>query len=219
MAFQKYNESNLVGAPARVLYTPFTTTLPTNFTDIIDGVEPYAPKTNWLDFGATSGPSVIGRNLTTAGFQIQQTTTTLLEEPTDLTRTLTVPIAEFAPAILALLEESTVSTFAAATGRAGGSKIPFGTINSLSSFRIALIAQQSKQQGVNTEPGGATRGAFVAWVSYKASLLGDNLQTSIARGTLADLSVQFKVYPDPTQTTPGAEAGFWIRENSGATLT
>lgn len=217
MAFLKYDEDNLIGAGARVLYAPFSTTIPTYPSDIFDGTSPYAAVTGWQDFGATSAAPQISRNLTTAGFNIQQSTSVLLEEPTEIVRTLTVPIAEFAPAILAVLEESSVSTFASAAGRAAGSKVPFGNIFSLSSFRLALAVQKSKQQSIVTEGGTLERGPFVTWVAYKASLVGNDIQTSIARGELASFNVQFKLYPDPTQTTEGEEMGFWAVE-TGTTI-
>lgn len=219
MAFLTYDETNLIGAGARVLYTPFATTIPVFPSDIFDGTSPYAPKTGWLDFGATSGPPVIGRNITTAGFNIQQTTTTLLEEINEIDRTLTVPIAEFSPTILALLEESTVATYAAASKRGTGKKVAFGNINSFSSFRLALFTQKSKQQGINTEGvTGVTRGAFFGWTAYKASFAAGNLQASIGRGTLAELSVEFKIYPDPAVSTVNGEAGFWMVEDATQTI-
>lgn len=217
MAFLRYNEDNLIGAGARVLWAPSSASQPTHLSDVFDGTSPYDPGTDWNDFGATSGPAQISRNLTTAGFTIQQSTTALLEEPTEISRTLTVPIAEFSPAILALLEESTVSTYAAASGRAAGSKVPFGNIFSLSSFRLALVVQKSKQQAIVTEGGSLERGPFVGYVAYKASLVGNDIQTSIARGELASFGVQFKLYPDPAVTTEAAEMGMWLFE-TGATI-
>lgn len=216
----KYNGENLLKAPARVLYAPFATTIPTYPSDIFDGTDPYAVKSGWVDFGATTGPPVIARNMTTEGITIEQTTTALYEEPKEINRTLTVPIAEFSPAILAVLEESTVSTYASGTKRGAGSSVPFGNINSLSSFRLALVAVRSQQQGVVTETvGPKTRGAFVVWTAYKASLSGDNLQTSIGRSATADLSVSFKLYPDPAVTTTNGEFGKWMFENPGQSVT
>lgn len=216
----KYNGENLLKAPARVLYAPFATTLPVYPSDIFDGTDPYAVKSGWVDFGATSGPAVIGRNMTTEGITIEQSATTLYDEIKEITRTLTVPIAEFAPSILAMLEESTVSTYASGTKRGAGSSVPFGQIDSLSSFRLALASVRSKQQGVVTETvGPKTRGALVVWTAYKASLSGDNLQASISRNTLADMSVTFKLYPDPAVTTTNGEVGKWMFEDDGQSVT
>jgi hypothetical protein len=218
--FLTYDQNNLIGAGANVYYAPFSTTRPAYMSDIFDGTDPYGTKTGWAKFGATSGPPVIARNLTVAGFQIQQTNVTLLEEPTDLKRTLQVPIAEFSPTILALLEESTAATYASGTKRGTGTNVPFGNINSLSSFRLAVFARKSKQQGLVTETATSkTRGAFFGWVAYKASLSGDNLQTSIARGALADITVTFNLYPDPAVTTEGAEMGMWMSEDAGQSIT
>jgi len=219
MPFLTYDEGKLIGAGANVYFAPFATTKPVQFNDVFDGTSPYAPKTGWSLFGATSAAPTIGRTITTAGFSIQQSNTTLLEEPTDISRTLTVPIAEFSPANLALLEESTSATFAAAVKRGPGNKIPFGTIESFSSFRIAIATMKSKKQGVNTEgAGGLKRGAFVSWIGYNASLVGDSLSTSIGKGELSAISVQFKLYPDPTETVVGKEYGFWSIEDGNVTV-
>lgn len=217
----KYNGENLLKAPARVLYAPYDDAdVPVDPADIFDGTDPYAVVSPWVDFGATSGPSVIGRALTTEGIVIEQSATSLYDEIKEITRTLTVPIAEFAPAILAVLEESTVATYASGTKLGAGSAVPFGNIDSLSSFRLALASVRSKQQGVVTETAGPKeRGALVVWTAYKASLSGDNLQASISRNTLADMSVTFKLYPDPEVTTTNGEVGKWMFENPGQSVT
>jgi len=221
MAFLRFDQTNLVGAGARVLYAPVSVAVPANPSDIFDNASPYNPKTGWVDFGATSAGPQISRNLTTAGFNIQQSSTTILEEPTELVRTLTVPMAEFRDDILAMAEESASSTYAAATKLGAGKKVPFGNIFSLTEFRLAVAVRKSKKEGIITEGSGASpvlRGAFVVWTAYRASLVGDNLQTTLAKGDLASLPVQFKLAPDPTMTTEGAEMGFWATENAPQTV-
>jgi hypothetical protein len=221
MSFLRYDETNLIGAGARVLFAPVSVAVPATGKDIFDQVDPYDPKTGWIDFGATSAGPQISRNLTTAGFNIQQDQSTILEEPTEITRTLTVPIAEFRPEIIAMFEESASSVVAAAVKLGSGKKVPFGNIFSLSEFRLALAARKSKKQGIVTEGSGGspvTRGAFFIWSAYRASLAGDNLQTTIARGDLANASVQFKLAPEPTVTTEGQEYGFWLAEDAPQTI-
>lgn len=221
MAFLRYDEANLIGAGARVLYAPTTVAVPTTPKDIFDNTDPYDPKTGWVDIGATTAGPQISRNLTTAGFTIQQSTSTILEEPTELTRTLTVPIAEFRDDLLEMAEEANSSNITAAAKLGTGTKVPFGNIFSLSEFRLAVAIRKSKKQGVVTEGSGAnpvTRGAFVVWVAYRASLVGDNLQTTLARGEVSSIPVQFKLSADPTQTTEGAEMGFWAIEDAPQTV-
>lgn len=221
MSFLRYDETTLIGAGARVLIAPFSATLPATGKDVFDQVSPYDPKTNWTDIGSTSAGPQIGRNLTTAGFNIQQVDTTILEEPTDITRTLTIPIAEFRPDILAIVEESAAAAVTAGVKQGSGQKVPFGNILSLSNYRLALAVKKSRKQGLVQEGTGAsplTRGAFAIWVAYNASIVGENLQTTIERGNLANLALQFKLYPDPTQTTEGAEMGFWLIEDAPQTI-
>lgn len=216
----KYNGANLLKAPARVLYAPFATTIPTYPSDIFDGTDPYAVKTGWVDFGATSGPPVISRTFTTSGIVIEQSDTSLYDEVTEMTRTLQIPIAEFSPANLAVLEESTAATYASGTKRGSGTTVPFGSIDSLSSFRLAVVGMRSKQQGTVTETvGPKTRGSFVVWTAYKASLTGDSLAASLGRNETSNLSVSFKLYPDPTVTTTNGTFGRWLIEDSGISVT
>jgi hypothetical protein len=214
----KYNGANLLKAPARVLYAPYSTTAPTTPASVFDGTDPYAVKSGWVDFGATSGPPVLSRNITTnGGIVIEQTTTTLYEDPATTERTLQIPIAEFSPAILALLEESTVATYASGTKLGAGSSVDVGDIQSFTAFRLAVIATRSKAQGLVTETvGPKTRGAFVGFVAFNAALSGDNLQTSIGRTATADLAVTFKLYPD------SANSNFthrWLFENPSQSVT
>lgn len=219
--FLRYDETTLIGASARVLLAPIVATLPATPKDVFDQVSPYDPKTNWVDIGATSAGPQIGRNLTTAGFNIQQEQSTILEEPTEITRTLDVPMAEFRSDLLAYLEESTSSTITAGVKLGAGEKVPFGNIFSLSEFRLALAVRKSKKQGIVQEGSGGSpvkRGAFVVWIAYRASLTAGNLQTTIARGDLATQPVQFKLAPDPTMTAEGTEYGFWALEDAPQTI-
>lgn len=214
----KYNGENLLKAPARVLYAPYATAAPAYPSDVFDGTDPYAVKTGWVDFGATTGPPVLGRNISTnGGMVIEQTTTALYEDPNSTERTLQIPIAEFSPTILSVLEEGTTGTYASGTKRGAGSYVDVSDINSFSAFRLAMIAVRSKQQGVVTETSGpVTRGAFVGVLAFNASLGGDNLSTSIGRNVQGELSVTFKLYPDPNNSYKTLR---WIFENPGQSVT
>jgi hypothetical protein len=191
--------------------------------DIADQVEPLRPQDR-LDRHRRDQRRAADRPqpaLTVAGFNIQQDQSVILEEPTEITRTLDVPMAEFRSDLLALLEESAASNIAAAVKLGTGKKVPFGNIFSLSQFRLALGVRKSKKQGIVTEGSGGspvTRGAFVWWVAYNASLTGGTLQSTIARGNLASQPVQFKLAPDPTISTEGAEYGFWATEDAPQTV-
>src|ERR1017187_4872921 len=120
-----YTLANLTGGVSRVLIAPMSVAVPTGLDDIFSQLSPYDPITGWVDLGATSGPSSVDRALTTGGFAIEQSNDVLLEEVTNLIRTVKVAIAELRSDTLALLEEGTTGALTAAAsvlGVGGGSR-------------------------------------------------------------------------------------------------
>ena len=217
MALFPYDLNELLGGRARILVTDdLTEPVPAGIGDILAMVSPYGALTGWTDIGATGGAAQYGRNLTVGGYNIQQTNGTVLEEPTDLTRSITFPAAEIRPDIIQMLEEGAASsTVAAAANKGAQDKQPFGTIIELTSRRIALVGQRKKAQGIVTEPGGATRGRLVALVGYHATISADNAQLSLAEGDMAQVPLSFTLHPESTITTDGAEYGAWFFEDAG----
>jgi hypothetical protein len=174
-----------------------------------------------VDIGATSAPSEIHRNLTTAGVTIEQSTTTLLEEPTDLVRTLVIKAAEWRSDILEIAEESTAAAVTAAVKLGSGQSVPFGNIFSLSEYRLCLAGRRSKKSGLVQEGTGGspvTRGGLVVTCAYRASLIGEDLSSVFGKGQLTDIPLTFKLVPDPTITTEGAEMGFHYIETVPQTI-
>ena len=56
---------------------------------MVDQTDPYDSRhrpNGWVDFGATAGPFQVNRNIATASYNIQQTTTAVLERVTEVTR-------------------------------------------------------------------------------------------------------------------------------------
>lgn len=215
-AFLKYESDNLIGAGARVLIAPATEDAPAEITDVFGEKTPYAVVGDWEDIGATSGPAVITRGITVSGFNIQQEQAVLLEEPTEVSRTLAIPFAEFTSSMLTRLEEGTASTSAARD------KVEFGAIPSLTNYRIALAVQKSKQQGIVQE--GSTlasanfRGAFVVWAGYNATLTADSVAVSIGKGELANGTLTFKLSPDTDVVDANVNQGLWLIEKAPRTI-
>lgn len=217
--FFPFSLNDIAAGPARVMYAPTTVAVPVKLSDIFDNESPYTPTTGWLDFGATSGPTQISRNITSDGFNIQQSTSTILEEITDTSRTVTIPVAELTAEVQEILEESSgiVSVAATAGTNIAQRKTPFGSIFDLSTYRIAVVYRFKKSQGTVVEAG-TTRGRAAAWVGYRATLTADNTQISIGEGELVGGTLTFKLDADPTVTAEGSEQGFWIYETAGGTI-
>jgi hypothetical protein len=206
-----YAVAELADGPIRCLFAPITTALPDALDDVIGTVDPYDPKTGWVDFGATAGPFQVNRNIATASYNIQQTTTAVRERVSEVTRSAVVNVAEIRPDIMMMLEEGPGNTTAT-----GFTKVPFGNIEDLTQYRGAFIGRRGKDQGVITETGGKTRGRLFGYIAYRMQLQADNLQLGFAEGDLANANVTFRLNPEPGQTE-GAEHGFWIFEDEDTT--
>lgn len=210
MAFQfPYDVNELLGGRARILIAPSSAPVPDALADIIAVTSPYAAVSPWEDIGATAGPAQYSRNLTVAGYDIQQSTSSVLEEPQEVTRTISFPAAEVRADVLALLEGTDSVTSAGALDT-----VKFGTIVELTSHRIAIIGVRKKVQGTPTAD--ATRGRIVALVGYNVTISADNAQGSFGEGEMLTLPLSFTFHSDTTINTTGEEHGVWLLENAGA---
>jgi hypothetical protein len=213
----KYDLNEIFGGAVLIAYTDdLTVAVPDDISDVIAMVSPYALKTGWKTLGATSGPFQYGRNLTVGGWNVQQVTGTVLEEPTDVVRTFSAPAAEVRKEIVQMLEESpAIETVAAGVNTGAQKKIPGGTITELTQRRIAVIGRRKKAQGLVIEPGGAKRGRLAALIGYNTTIAADNAQVSMAEGDMASIPLQFTLHPDPTLTDEGEETLTWLFEDAG----
>lgn len=218
MTMFPYDVAELADGPIRCMFAPISQALPADLDDIFEQVDPYDPETGWVDFGATAGPWTHSRNLTTASYNIQQTTQAVRERVTEVIRTSQVNIAEMRPDIVAMFEEGVAADAVAATGVGAHSKVTFGNIEDLTQYRMAFVGRRSKAQGVVTETaGGKVRGRLFGYVAYRVQLQAENLQFSFAEGDLANADVSFRLYPEAGEPE-GEEHGLWLFEDAG-TLT
>jgi hypothetical protein len=219
-----YDLDNLLGGRARVLYavadgaTPQA--IPTKLNDIFDQVSPYAakatPSPGWLEAGAARDAASYARGLSTSGYEIQQVTGPVMDEITDVGRSITVSLAEIKPAFMKILEEGqAIEAVAAAAGYSAAQRVAFGTITDLSRFRIALVAQRKIKSGVVTEPTGSIkRGRFVAVVLHEVTISADDAGVEWDKGNLVHIPLTFTAYPAAGQAA-GKEYGIWLDETAG----
>jgi hypothetical protein len=223
-----YNIDNLLGGAVRVLYAPTSQAIPANIGDVIKMVGPnYAPETGWLELGATKEAFSYSRGFDVEGWEIQQTAGNVIEEITDITRSVSVSIAEFTKELLKIIEGDTgvISALAAVpgatdSGTSAQDKITFGSFSSLTQYRIAFIARRAKASGLVTEAGngGATRGRFVMGVGYRAQLSADEIEMEQDKGVLTAANTGFTFFPEGGQAQ-GSEYGAWFLENTGTIAT
>ena len=166
-----YDVAELADGPVRCLFAPIDTDLPVP-PRLTSSTRPTrtTPSPSWVDFGATAGPFQVNRNIATASYNIQQTTTAVLERVTEVTRSVVVNVAEIRPDIMTMVENGPgADTVAAAAGVGAHSKVPFGNIEDLTQYRMAFVGRRSKAQGVVTEPapGWKVRGRLWGYVAYR----------------------------------------------------
>jgi hypothetical protein len=207
-----YDIDNLVGGAVRVLYAPVSAPLPADIGDVIDMTTPYAPATPWVDFGATKESFTYTRGFDVEGFEIQQVPGAILEDITDLSRTIAVSVAELRPNLLAMIEQGTEATdVAAGTGAGAQDIVKFGSFNSVTQYRIAWISRRHQGSGTVAESASITRGRFFMGVGYRCQITADEIEYEGGKGELTGLGLSFKLFPEPGQTY-GQEYGLWASE-------
>lgn len=223
-----YDIDNLLGGSVRVLYAPTSVTIPDNIGDVIEMVGPdYDAQTGWVDLLATKEAFSYSRGFDVEGWEIQQTAGNVIEEITDITRSVNVSVANFTTAILKILEGDTGTITAVAAAAAAGtagtsaqSRLTFGSFSSLTQYRVAFIARRSKSSGLVTETGNAsaTRGRFVMGVGYRCQLSADEIEMEQAKGELTAANTGFTMFPESGQSQ-GNEYGAWFTETAGTIAT
>jgi hypothetical protein len=218
-----YTLEELFGGAVRPVFAPITVAVPANLDDVHALISPYGLKTGWLGLGATTGPAVYGRNLSTSGFSIQQESSNVLEVPNETIRTIQLPLGEIRKEVLEIIEQSPGSgATTAGVGKSVQDKTPVGSINDLTQYRVAFIGRRQKSQGVVQEGAGTgmpVRGRFLAFAGYRCQIEAENVQMSFDRTALASATVTFKLFPEPTITAEGTEHGVWLSERAGIIAT
>lgn len=208
--------SDLVSGAARVLLAPIEQAIPATIKDIILMKAPYTVQTNWFDLGATTGPTQGSRAIKSEGLGIEQLQGNVIEDITEITRGLTVPMAGISAENLQVFENaSTIGAVAATTGASAQESVKFGSFSEATQYRAVLIGMRPKSAGIVKESvGGPSRGRMVARVLYRVSLAADESTFSVGKGNLASADVSFNAYPEPGQN-PDVSHGIWLLEDAG----
>lgn len=209
------NINKLLAGACRVLRAPTTVAVPTDLSSIIALTGAAGPAAGWIDIGATGDSSSYERELESEDYEVEQRSGVVLSEITGTQRTFTTTFSEITPEHLQIVEEApVVATVAAGVNKSSQKVVRGGSVDDLSRHRISFIARRKKSQALVTEPGGATRGAYVAGVLYNTSLTADSVEIEMAKGSLAGLEVSFQAFPDPVAPA-GGDVVMWIEEQPG----
>lgn len=216
-----YNIDHLLGGGSRILVSDDTVDpkvdIPAKLEDVVDNTFPYAPVDGWADFGATKEGASYTREISSEGYEIQQATGNVLEEVTEVVRTLNVSVAEFRKEHFKILEESeTIETVAASTSApksAAQELVKFGGITDLTHRRMVAIGMRSKQSGVVVESATRSRGRFLALVLYDVAIAADSSEVPLEKGSLSTMPIAFRSYPEGGEDA-GTEHGLWLDEQA-----
>lgn len=219
MGLYPYNPQNLLGGKIRALVAPIDEPLATSPADIFDQQGPnYDPNGDWQDFGATTDGTEYERELSSEGYEIEQSTAQVFEEITETNRAVSIPLGEFTPFALSLFEEGESEAVGSGAGVSAYDKISFGNVDDLTPYRLALVAQRAKASGaVVTEADGTKRGAFVVVVFHRVTIAADSASIELAKGSLSSIPVALRTLPDPDAET-GKEHGDWWLERTGTII-
>ena len=217
-----YDIDNLLGGAVRILFADLEEASPPAIPDSIDDVVamsyPYAPKTGWLDLGATKESFTYSRGFETEGWEIQQEQGNVIEEVTSISRTIELSLAEFRPETLQLMENApNATTVAAATGISQQKRVGFGSFQSPHRYRFAFISRRSTASGIVTEGSGGTprtRGRFFMGVLYQAQIAADDISLEQSKGALTAAGLTFTAFPDALAVAD-EEYGAWYDEQAG----
>jgi hypothetical protein len=163
-AVDKSTLANLLTGPARWLYAPTTVAVPTSSTTSSRSRRPYAPKTGWIDGGATTDTPTYGRDMDSSDLSIQNRTTPVLKRITGTARTMQVTVGEITAALMQIIENApaptTIAVGAGGSGTPAQSRLDLGSISTLVRFRHALIAERDPGLGSSGEaaPAASCRG-------------------------------------------------------------
>jgi hypothetical protein len=212
-----YDIENLLGGRVRILYALPAEPVPASINDVILMESPYTAQTGWTDLGATRDSFTYTRGFDVEGWEIQQVPGNVIEEVTEITRTIEVSFADLRPEHLAMIEGQTAApgNVTAVAGASAQKVVKFGSFSSLERRRFAFIAQRPLAAGIVVESGPAIeRGRFFMGVAYQAQLSADEAELEQDKGALTAAGVTFTMFPD-TDEVQGDEYGAWFDETAG----
>jgi hypothetical protein len=207
--------TDLVSGAVRVLAAPITESVPDGIEDVMLMESPYTLQGDWFDLGATTGPTTTSRGIESQGLSIEQRQGNVIEDVTDVSRGISLPLAGISPENLQIFENaSAIGTIAAASGVSAQKVIKFGSFSEATEYRVMLIGKRPKKAGLVNESGSEVRGRLVARALYRVSLTADESSLSFGKGSLASADVSFKAFPEPGEDADEAH-GAWFLEDAG----
>lgn len=219
MSLNPYDISKLATGPIRVVYAPLSVEPWTKLQDIHGLVDPYTVVEDVNDFGAApeGEGSSYSREFELEELGIEQTTSAILSEITDVNRSFSLPVAEIDPDNIKVVEGTEIDDeeVEAAANTSAQTVVPLGIVSELPEYRVALIAQRPRKSGVVKEPEGKERGRLVAVILDRCTLAADSSEIEGSRGSLMSAPITFEAFPETEEEDPEKQHGRWVFEAAG----
>jgi hypothetical protein len=196
--------------------------------DLWNQVKPYTLKQGLFDLGAAKESTTYSIAEDSEEQEIQQETGAVIEEITDVNRTLETSIAGINPENMRIIEEAPEPSVIAATDNTAAADERSNAYDVVdvtgyadhTAYRVLFIATRPKVHAQVLEgagPGAVARGAFVAYLGYRVTLAAEDRDLEMEKGELAHVPVTFRFYPDAEApaVANGNAYGRWFFEQPG----
>lgn len=221
--FYRRDIGNLIGSGGRGILarTADIATAVAKLDDFIN-LTTLTPKTDWVDLGAARKGQgrTYSRNMSTSDGQIEEDTGAVWTDVDDIPRQMTMQFAEITADNTQIIEDALDPVaIAAAAHRSPQTAVDFGTIESLTGYRLCLVGMRRAGQGQDiTDEAGDVRGPLVAVCLHNVSISADNADYELQRGQIANIPLTFKAFPDAAIADGRKAVGRWLFEEGPATI-
>ena len=217
-----YDEAGALVGPARALYAPVGTPVPTDIWDIIPAVADsqgeYNAKTGWFDFGLAADAPSYSHNRDSEGLEYEQPSGALFQQITSIERQMVLQVAHIDEKTLQIIENAnTATTIAAGPNESAQKKVNVGLYSDTPVWRVVLVSFRPGGAGIVTEPPPSpvgNRPPLVARVIPRCVIAAEESELEFGRGDPVNAEVTFSAENEPTAPA-GGEHGFWIVEQPG----
>ena len=218
-----YDAADALVGPARVLVRdlPSTPGVPSTGNDILpasaDANGVYAPASPWIDLGLSADKPSYTVTHDDAGIEYEQAGT-LFNKIQSVTRQMTLQMAAINPVTLAMIEQGSAVTVAAATDKPAYKTVGMANYSDTRKYQVAIVAYRPAGTGdvVEKSPSTITRPAAVFVVGYNCALASSDRQVEFSRGDPVNVSVSIDLFPYAYTGQPADEDfGKWWLETPG----
>jgi hypothetical protein len=179
MATEVFSSSDVLVTEANILYAPTGTTLPDETSVAWKTFSGWAA--GWVHLGYTAEASQMGLTYQTFDFFVEQATQPIIRRKTSEVLTLTISLAQFTGANLALVTGGTLTSTAAGASQKAYDKIIAGGDSNIPEYLVALEGYRPDSAG--------TKQPVRIFLHRCTITLNGNVQFAKAGGTVMPVTI------------------------------